>query len=143
MLIQENQQETPYKNNFTHTTTYTTTTTQKSSSCGSESLCHKKTVRTVIMEDQMSTCSCGKKSIKGSECGGSSVYGGTSFKGNRRDTFKSAALSDVSSLAEFQEMAFTLNGLNQQVQHNNQQFFTQFKKGPSSITSVKTVQARC
>ena len=51
MLIQEGQ----------HTTTFTTTTTTKSSTCGSESF-HMRTVKTVITEDQMSTCSCCKKS---------------------------------------------------------------------------------
>jgi hypothetical protein len=91
-----------------HTTTLTTTTTTKSSCCGSENFqlsCHKKTVRTVIMEDQMSTCSCGKKSIKGSEYGGS-VYGGQSLKSGQnnrsgKDVIKSSNLSDISSLGEF------------------------------------------
>jgi len=79
-LIQEAQGE--YYNHFKKTTTYTTTTTTKSSCCGSsmaESLqksCKKKMVRTLIMEDQLSTCSCGKKSIKGSEYGGSAYGGG-------------------------------------------------------------------
>ena len=59
----------------------------------------------------MSACSCGKKSIKGSEYGGS-VYGGTSLKGNKKGALKSSNLSDFSSYGEFQEMAFTINGLN-------------------------------
>jgi hypothetical protein len=44
----------------------------------------------------MSTCSCGKKSIKGSEYGGS-VYNGWTGK----DLVKSSNLSDLSSLAEY------------------------------------------
>ena len=59
----------------------------------------------------MSTCSCGKKSIKGSDCGGS-TYGGTSYIGSRKEVPKSSKLSDVSSVSEIQEMAFTLGGLN-------------------------------
>jgi len=71
-------------------TTFTTTTTTKSSSCGSESFqmsCHHKSFhhhRLFTMEDQMSTCSCGKKSIKGSDCGGS-TYGGASHIGSRKE----------------------------------------------------------
>jgi hypothetical protein len=56
------------------------------------------------MEDQMSTCSCGKKSIKGSEYGGS-VYGGTSIKsgGSKtgKEVIKSSNFSDISSIGEF------------------------------------------
>lgn len=53
------------------------------------------------MEDQMSNCSYGKKSIKGSEYSGSIYGGGASFKRPRNDTAKGSAFSDVSSLAEF------------------------------------------
>jgi hypothetical protein len=53
----------------------------------------------------MSTCSCGKKSIKESEYGGS-IYGGNSVKEsaggkNRKEVIKSSNLSDISSLGEF------------------------------------------
>jgi len=65
-------------------------------------------------EDQLSTCSCGKKSIKGSDWGGS-TYGGASHVGNYKDYIPnkcSSKLSDVSSVSDIQEMTFTLGGLN-------------------------------
>lgn len=71
----------------------------------------------------MSTCSCGKKSIKGSEYGGS-VYGGNSIKGGgtgskkSKEIVKSSNLSDISSLNEYQEMAYTLGGLGHQFSLN-------------------------
>ncbi|CDW82980.1 cct motif family protein [Stylonychia lemnae] len=141
-LIQESQEEECF-NHFKHTTTFTTTTTAtKSSCCGSECQqrsSQKKTIRTLIMEDQMSTCSCGRKSIKGSECGGS-IYGGQgSYAG--KDLIKSSNLSDLSSLNEFQEMSWTLSVPNGQGFHVPQNL--NFKKGPSSINSVKTSIASC
>ena len=89
------------------------------------------------MEDQLSTCSCGKKSIKGSEYGGSVHNGRTG-----REPAKSSNLSDISSFAEYQEMSHTLGS----IQCLNQQSFQvpqvpSYKKGPSSITSVKTAHA--
>lgn len=100
MLIQEKQQLEGI--NFTHKTTFATTTATKSTSCGSESFhMSKKTVRTVIMEDQMSTCSYGKKSVTKE----------SDYSRGKKDQVKSSNMSDVSSIGEFQEMAFTLNGL--------------------------------
>lgn len=57
------------------------------------------------MEDQMSTCSCccKKNSVKGSDCGGSQYGKHNIHKNNQR--------SDVSSVSEIQEMAFTIGGL--------------------------------
>eukprot|EP00347_Sterkiella_histriomuscorum_P022890 403336772 len=142
-LIQESQEE--YFDRFKHTTTYTTTTTTKSSCCGSETYqrsSQKKTVRTLILEDQMSQCSCGRKSIKGSEYGGSVSGGQSVYLG--RDKVKSSNLSDISSLNEYQEMSHSLAGLNQSNQfQQNQQFHIPYgKKGPSSINSVKTCIAK-
>ena len=53
----------------------------------------------------MSTCSCGKKSIKGSEYGGS-VCGSNSLKSGYnkkkgKDVVKSSNLSDISSIGEY------------------------------------------
>lgn len=67
-MIQEND-----SNHSKHTTTTTMTTTTTTKSCYSnfDSIFHKKTVRTVITEDQLSNCSYSKCSLKGSEYGGS------------------------------------------------------------------------
>jgi len=56
------------------------------------------------MEDQQSTCSgCCKRTNKGSD-----------FGTNKRHHYKhNQQISDVSSVSEIQEMAFTIGGLNQ------------------------------
>lgn len=79
-----------------HTMTTTTTTTTTKSCCSNsflDSIFHKKTVRTVITEDQMSNCSYGKRSLKESEYGGSSC-------GYKKDLRRECNLSDISSVLE-------------------------------------------
>lgn len=87
-----------------------------------------RTVKTVITEDQMSTCSCCKKSRRPP-----SDYNGSiapSFKSyNRSHLPQSSALSDVSSQHESTANFGDLHP-------------RRFKKGPSSITSVSTVSAQ-
>ena len=53
---------------------------------GMHQSCQKKTVKTMLLEDQMSTCSCSKRSLKGSEYG--------------LKVGKNCAFSEISSIEE-------------------------------------------
>jgi hypothetical protein len=84
----------------------------------------------------MSTCSYGKKSIRGSDCGASSIS-------RKKEIPNNGKMSDVSSVSEIQEMAFTLSGFHH---YPCYPLPSSMKKGPSSIksfASVKTSTAQC
>jgi len=87
--------------------------------------------------------------VKGSDNGGSASGAnnncfGHSFISGKKDFVKGSNLSDVSSLAELQEMAFSLQGPSSG--GTFLPIYNSKRKGPSSIvsgTSVSTVKARC
>ena len=127
-LIQESEQSFYYKH------TLTTTTTTKS--CCSNSIIDgqyiQKTYKKVITEDQLSSYSCSKRSLKGSDI--------ASLKGDKY--IRCSNLSDISSVVEQQELTVPFDrGLSALAFANNCRCYS--KKGPSSIASQQTTVSKC